>query len=115
MRLMMLLQALAPQEERISQIMGHEWHADIIIFLKEKLPKLVVVLIVILILQRILLFFVRRLRKRADSNVGNFHRAAQLRTIASILRATSYGVLGFIALLQVLNIFNIPYQGILAS
>ena len=112
---MMLLQALAPQEERISQIIGHEWHADILTFLREKLPKLVVVVIVIFILQRIVLFFVKRLRKRADTNVGNFHRAAQLRTIASILRATSYGVLGFIAFLQVLNILDIPYQPILAS
>jgi small-conductance mechanosensitive channel len=111
---MMLLQALAPQEH-ISQVLGHEWHDDVITFLREKLPKLVVVLVVIFILQRIVLFFVRRLRKRADTNVGNFHRASQLRTIASILRATSYGVLGFIAFLQVLNILDIPYQPILAS
>jgi moderate conductance mechanosensitive channel len=55
------------------------------------------------------------MRSRADHQVGNFHRAAQLRTMASILRATSYGVLGFIAFLQLLNIFDIPYQPILAS
>jgi len=55
------------------------------------------------------------MRHRADRQVANFHRAAQLRTMASILRATSYGVFGFIALLQLLNIFDIPYQPILAS
>ncbi|MEO6982510.1 MAG: mechanosensitive ion channel family protein [Edaphobacter sp.] len=112
---MMLLQDLLPQDEPISQILSNEWHDDIILFLREKLPKIVAILIVIFILQRIVLFFVKRLRKRADNQVGNFHRAAQLRTIASILRATSYSVLGFIAFLQILNVFQIPYQPLLAS
>jgi small conductance mechanosensitive channel len=35
--------------------------------------------------------------------------------MASILRATAYGVFGFIAFLQVLNVFDIPYQPLLAS
>lgn len=112
---MMLLQAVAPQDQRFFQIVEHDWHNDIIGFVRDKLPKIVAVLIVIFILQRIVLFFVHRLRKRADKNVANFQRAAQLRTMASILRATSYGVLGFIALIQILNIFDIPYQPILAS
>ena len=112
---MMLLQAVAPQDQRFFQIVEHDWHNDIIGFVRDKLPKIVAVLIVIFILQRIVLFFVHRLRKRADKNFANFQRAAQLRTMASILRATSYGVLGFIALIQILNIFDIPYQPILAS
>ncbi len=112
---MMLLEPLVPQDQRIFQIVKHDWHTDFIAFARDKLPKILVVLIVIFVLQRIVLFFVHRLRKRADENVGNFHRAAQLRTIASIVRATSYGLLGFIAFLQILNIFAIPYQPILAS
>ena len=36
-------------------------------------------------------------------------------TMASIFRATSLGVIGFLAFLQVLNIFDIPYQPLLAS
>jgi small conductance mechanosensitive channel len=35
--------------------------------------------------------------------------------MAAIVRATSIGVLGFIGFLQLLNIFDIPYQPILAS
>jgi small-conductance mechanosensitive channel len=112
---MMLLQDLVPQQNHITQILGLEWHDDIITFLREKLPKIVAVFVVIAILQRIALFFVKRLRKSADHQVGNFHRAAQLRTMASILRATSYSLLGFIAFLQILNIVQIPYQPILAS
>jgi moderate conductance mechanosensitive channel len=112
---MMLLLASAPQDEHVMRIVEQDWHNDVIFFLRDKLPKIFVVLLVIFVLQRIVLFFVRKMRTSADRQVANFHRAAQLRTIASILRATSYGVLGFIAFLQILNIFEIPYQPILAS
>jgi small-conductance mechanosensitive channel len=111
----MHLLALAPQNERIVNVVERDWHDDIVAFAAHKLPKIIVVFVVIFILQRIVLFFVKKMRKRADHQVHNFHRAAQLRTMASILRATSYGVLGFIAFLQLLNIFDIPYQPILAS
>jgi moderate conductance mechanosensitive channel len=111
----MLLLASAPQDERIMQIVERDWHNDIVSFATTRLPKIFVVLLVIFVLQRVVLFFVKKMRTRADRQVGHFHRAAQLRTMASILRATSYGVLGFIALLQLLNIFDIPYQPILAS
>jgi small-conductance mechanosensitive channel len=111
---MMLLLAMAPQDERIMQVIEHDWRNDVILFLQNKLPKIAVVLLVIFVLQRIVLFFVKKMRTRADHQ-AHFHRAAQLRTMASILRATSIGVLGFIAFLQILNIFDIPYQPILAS
>jgi moderate conductance mechanosensitive channel len=113
--IIMLLLHQAPQDERIFNVLVHGWHEDVITFVREKLPKLLVVLLILFVLQRIVLFFVRRLRKQADKQVGNFHRAGQLRTMASILRATAYGVLGFIAFLQVLNVFDIPYQPLLAS
>jgi small conductance mechanosensitive channel len=114
---MMLLLAPDPQyqEERLSHMLSTEWHQDISVFLSTKLPKLVFVLIFAFILWRIVQFFVKRLNQRAAAQVGNFHRAAQLRTMASLLRATAYGVLGFLTFLQVLTIFDIPYQGILAS
>jgi small-conductance mechanosensitive channel len=111
----MHLLALTPQDGHIFNIIGQDWREDLITFVREKLPKLFFVLILLFILQRLILFFVKRLQKRADSQVGNFHRAAQLRTMASILRATAYAVLGFIGFLQILNIFNIPYQPLLAS
>jgi moderate conductance mechanosensitive channel len=111
----MLLLAMAPQDEHIVSTIERDWHNDIISFAAHKLPKIIVVLVVIFILQRVVLFFVKKMRTRADRQIGNFHRAAQLRTMASILRATSYGVFGFIALIQLLNIFDIPYQPILAS
>jgi len=111
----MLLQALLPQDERIFQTVERDWHNDFIVFLQTRLPKILVIFFVLFILQRIVLFFVRKMRTRADKQAHNFHRAAQLRTMAAIVRATSIGVLGFIGFLQLLNIFDIPYQPILAS
>jgi small conductance mechanosensitive channel len=103
------------QDERLSKVLSNEWHQDIASFVTSKLPKLIAILVIIFILWRIVQFFVNRLNKRAEQQVGNFHRAAQLRTMASITRATSYGVLGFLAFLQILTVFDIPYQPILAS
>lgn len=112
--LAMALQA-TPPEERLSYVFTHDWHQYVILFVRDRLPKLIAVLIIVAILLRILKFFVSRIQKRADQQVGNFHRAAQLRTMASILRATSLGVIGFLAFLQVLTIFGIPYEPLLAS
>jgi small-conductance mechanosensitive channel len=115
----MLHQAMAlqeiPQEQRLSYIVTHQWHDYIVVFVRDKAPKLVAVLIIVFILLRVVRFFVTRLQRRAAEQVGNFHRAAQMRTMASILRATSFGVIGFLAFLQILTIFGIPYEPLLAS
>jgi len=114
----MHLLAMAPQDEPVGMARAIEraWHNDILFIIRDKLPKFLAVLLIVFALHRIVLFFVRRLRRRADNLVRiNFHRAAQLRTMASTIRATSYGIFGFIVFLQVLNLFNIPYQPILAS
>jgi small conductance mechanosensitive channel len=92
------------------------WYNDILFIIQNRLPKFLVILLIVFVLHRLVLFFVKRLRRSADRQVHvNFHRAAQLRTMASTIRATSYGVFGFIVFLQVLNLFEIPYQPILAS
>src|SRR5580693_5239111 len=111
----MLLLAMTPQDERMFSIISHNWRDKFVVFFEDKLPTVLVIFVIIFVLQRLVLFSVKRLQKRADSQVGNFHRAAQLRTMASIIRATAYGVLGFIAFLQILNVFDIPYQPLLAS
>ncbi len=111
----MLLLPTAPQDERMLSLIGHNWRDKFVVFFEDKLPTVLVILAVIFVFQRMVRFSVKRLQKRADSQVGNFHRAAQLRTMASIFRATAYGVLGFIAFLQILNVFDIPYQPLLAS
>jgi small conductance mechanosensitive channel len=113
----MLLLALPSQDQPtgFARILKHEWHDEILLIVRTKLPKFLVILLIVFILHRLVLYFVKRLRDRADHQVHNFHRAAQLRTMASIIRATSYSIFGFIVFLQILNIINIPYQPLLAS
>ncbi|HWZ01667.1 MAG TPA: mechanosensitive ion channel family protein [Edaphobacter sp.] len=113
----MHLLAMALQDQPISAVKSIErnWQNDFISIIQNKLPKFVVVLVIVFILHRLVLFFVKRLRRRADHQVANFHRAAQIRTMAAIIRATSYAIFGFIVFLQILNLIGIPYQPILAS
>ena len=111
----MLLQALQLQDERISKVLARDWHNDVINFVSKDLPRLGFILVLAFILQRIVLFFVNRMRLRADKQVGNAQRAAQLRTAAAIIRATSYSLIGFIVLLHILSIFNINLMPLLGS
>jgi small conductance mechanosensitive channel len=113
----MHLLAMAPQDQPIGFIktIERDWQNNILSVIENKVPKFLVILLIVFLLHRLVLFFVKRLRRRADTQVGNFHRAAQLRTMASIVRATSYSIFGFIVFLQILNLLGIPYQPILAS
>ena len=111
-----LASAIAPQNQAESfHELGRSWHTDIIDFVRHDALKIVIILLLAFALQRIVAFFVHRMRRLADSYVGNSQRASQLRTMAAILRATCYGLIGFIALLQILPLFNIDLKPLLAS
>ncbi len=114
---MMHLPYVAPQAEpgSIVNVIERDWQNDILFIIRDKLPTFLAVLTIVYGLHRLVLFSVKRLRRHADHQHYNFHRAAQLRTIAAIVRATSYSIFGFIVFLQVLNLFGIPYEPLLAS
>lgn len=111
----MLLTASTSQVDPISRILARDWHDDVVNFVRSDLPRLLAVIVVALILQRIVAFFVNRMRRLADRQVGNPQRASQLRTVAAILRATSYSLIGFILLLHILSVFHINLTPLLAS
>ena len=113
----MHLPAMPSQDQPINSLttIEHAWKNGIISIIQNKLPRVLAILLIVFVLHRLVLFFVKRLRRLADHQVGNFHRAAQLRTMAAIIRATSYSIFGFIIFLQILNLLGIPYQPILAS
>jgi small conductance mechanosensitive channel len=92
------------------------WHHDALAFVEKDLPKLLFFLFVAFILIRIVAFFVNRMRRLADhSQRENPGRAAELRTLAAILRATAYGVISFIVLINVLSLLGIDTKTLLAS
>lgn len=111
----MLLQTVAPQDEHIFHTLKLDWHNDVVDFIRADLPRLLAIIVLAFLLQRLCLFFVNRMLRLADRQVANAPRASQLRTMAAILRATSYAIIGFIVLLHILSVFNINLTPLLAS
>ena len=102
-------------EEPIFRQIRRDWHNDVVIMVRDRLPKVAMVLLILLILQRIIRFFVRRMERVGQSHTTNVARSAQLRTMATIIRGTAYSILGFLAFLQILNLLNFNYGPLLAS
>lgn len=91
------------------------WHVDLIGFVQHGIPKIIIAIILAIIAQQILSFFVKRMRKRAGAMVGNAHRAAQLRTLAGIIRATGYALIGFYVFIQILGALGVPLGSFIAA
>ncbi|HEV2646315.1 MAG TPA: mechanosensitive ion channel domain-containing protein [Acidobacteriaceae bacterium] len=92
-----------------------DWHRDALIFIEKDLPGLIFFLLIAFVLSRVVMFFVKRMRRLADRHADNIQRASQLRTLAAILRATAYGIIGFIVLLHILTVLGIKIEPLLAS
>lgn len=106
---------VVPQEEHSFLSIERGWHTDLLRFVQEGLPKILVAFLIAFLAQRLLLFFTRRLRRRADALVGNGRRAAQLRTVAGIVRASGYGLIGFYVFIQILGAIGVPLGPFIAS
>ena len=109
------LPAAIPQEEHNLLSVERGWHNELLAFVQDGLPKIIGTLLIAFLLQRLVLFFVKRLRRRADHLVGNSQRAAQLRTVAGIVRATAYALIGFYVILQILGAIGVPLGPFIAS
>jgi moderate conductance mechanosensitive channel len=113
-----LLQAVPlPQlpTERTIDSLKRGWHTDFVTFVEHGIPRIVSAVIIAFIAQQIVRFFVNRMRKRADALVGNAHRAAQLRTLARILRASAYGVLGFYVFIEIIGAIGVNLGSFIAA
>ncbi len=99
----------------VTRSLQRDWRNDLVNFVRGDVPRLLVLILVAFLLWRLVVFFTNRMRRLAERQVGNSQRAAQLRTMASILSATAYGVIGFILLLQVLQLFGVHIEPLLAS
>lgn len=111
----MPLPAVVPQEEHSLITVEHAWHVQLINFVQNGLPKILVALLIAFLAQRLVVFFTGRLRRRAEGLVGNGRRAAQLRTVAGLVRATSYALIGFYVFLQILEALQVPTGSFIAS
>jgi small conductance mechanosensitive channel len=91
------------------------WRLDLEHFVQYGLPKLLFAMVFAFLVQSIVNLFVKRMRKAAEKLVGNARRSSQIRTMAAILRATSYGVVGFYLLTQVLGALGVSLGPFIAS
>src|ERR1700755_3452435 len=104
-----------PHDERILTHVIDGWRADLANFMQHGLPELAFAIVLSIICQQLVLFFVRRMRLRADHMVGNSMRASQLRTMAAITRATAYAIIGFYLLTQGLGAIGVSLGPFIAS
>ena len=107
--------ASIPHDENFFRHVERGWQANLTNFVQYGVPKLVFALLLAFVLQSVVSFFVKRLHKRADHLVGNAQRSAQIRTMAAILRATAYSIIGFYLLTQVLGAIGVSLGPFIAS
>jgi small conductance mechanosensitive channel len=104
-----------PYDEHFFEHIEKGWQASLANFVQYGVPKLVFAILLAFVFQSIISFFVKRLRTRANHLVGNAQRAAQLRTMAAIMRATSYAIIGFYLLTQILGAIGVSLGPFIAS
>ena len=64
----MHLPAMPLQDQPVGSIktIEHAWKNDIISIIQNKLPRVLAILLIVFVLHRLVLFFVKRLRRLAD-------------------------------------------------
>ena len=93
--------------------LDEKWLADLQSFLHTALPKIVITLIVAWIFLRILKLMTGRMLRIAERRSGG--GAAQVRTLASVTRATGIGIIGFLTALEILPLLGFKLEPLLAS
>lgn len=104
-----------PQDENFLRHIESGWRLNFSNFVQNGIPQILFALLLAFLFQSIISFFIKRLYRHADLQVGNHHRAGQLRTMAAILRATSYGVSGFYVFTQMLSALGVSLGPFIAS
>ncbi len=79
------------------------------------LPKVLIICFIAWLLIRILSFFTDRMARIAERHAAAATRVSQARTLSSVLRATGIGIIGFLAVLQVLPLIGFNLGPLLAS
>ena len=92
------------------------WDQDTINFVRNGLPKLLVILIGTIILIRLLRLITAKVANLTRNEQLSTHvRVQQVRTLVSVVNSVGTVVIFFIALLEILKLFNISIEPLLAS
>jgi small conductance mechanosensitive channel len=108
-------QTLQPSGQFIHELV-QAWGSASREFLRHDLPKLIFVLAFTWLLMWLVNVFTRRLTRAAEARSSDFARTSQIKTVASVLRATAIGIVGFLATLQILrDVFNFNLAPLITS
>jgi moderate conductance mechanosensitive channel len=96
--------------------LNQEWLSDVQEFVRTGLPKLLFIGLYVWVLIMLVNFATGRVIKIAEhrDKLGTAS-GSQVRTLATVIRATGIGIVGFLAFLQVMEIFHFNLGPLLAS
>lgn len=97
------------------QSLDQKWLSDLQEFLHSALPKIVITAITAWVMIRILNFIIERVLKVADRHGAGASHLAQVRTLASVIRATGIGIISFLAALEILPLLGFKLEPLIAS
>src|SRR5947209_11416003 len=93
-----------------------DWHQDLIRFARYDVPKLLAILLLAFILIRLLSIITRKLVEISKrSSTGGAVRAQQISTVVGVIRSFGVFLITLVAIIQVLQVFNINIAPLLAS
>jgi moderate conductance mechanosensitive channel len=95
--------------------LGPEFFDDLQDFAYRILPKIVVTAVVTWLLTRALKAITNRIVRITERHAASAARLAQVRTLASVIRATGIGFIVFLAMLEVLPLLGFKLEPLLAS
>jgi small conductance mechanosensitive channel len=103
------------QEGRFMGKVLDEWMNDGQEFLHVKLPHLIVIAVIAFLLNRLLRLVTSRMVRVAERHAGATGRVSEVKTLASVIRATGLAVIGTIAGMQFLAALGVDLAPLLAS
>lgn len=92
-----------------------EWISDSQEFLHRTLPHLIAIAIIALVLNKLLRMVTRRMVRVAETHGAGLGRMREVKTLASVIRATGLAVIGVIAGLQILAAVGMNLAPLLTS
>src|SRR5215470_16531443 len=101
-------------ETRLSRLHA-EFFDDLQSFAYQSLPKILIIAVGAWLVTRILKAVTNRIVRITEHHAAGAARVAQVRTLASVIKATGIGFIVFVALLEVLPLLGFKLEPLLAS
>jgi small conductance mechanosensitive channel len=107
--------ALAQDGGGFFSLIGKKWMVDLQGFVREALPKIVVILIVAWIMMWVVKLITTRVLHVAERHSATPTHLSQVRTVTGVIRATGIGIIIFVAALEILPLLGFRLGPLLAS